>query len=62
MLERLLDRHSAEVLEYCAPIYGNLCREDVMVQVEELVSHIENYDFELAKQTLISIKLTLGER
>ncbi|MDO5294108.1 MAG: ATP-binding protein [bacterium] len=59
-LEKLILSHSANAVDETENLYRYLYREDLIGQVNLLITQIEHYDFEIAKQTLEKTRQLLG--
>ncbi|MDO5520421.1 MAG: ATP-binding protein [bacterium] len=59
-LDKLLRSHSAFAVDEVENIYKYLYREDLIGHVNLLITQIEHYDFEIAKQTLDKTRELLG--
>lgn len=59
-LDRLLATHSAMAIDQVESIYEVLYLEEEKQAVDKLIDQIEQYDFELARETLQTIRESLG--
>lgn len=61
LLSDMLATHNAEVTDYVDQIYENMYRDDLRVHVDRLIDQIENFEFELATQTMSKIAEAIGD-